>query len=213
MNIYIIVQHLNHLDQGEDRFLKLGRELSSRGHNVTVITTKDSVDLDLGKKKIGLIQKNGLKVIAFNVEDDRQYGPLKKIYTYLKFARMSRTQGHRLPKPNLIIAASPPLTAVWPALKLGQFYQVPVVIDIRELWPDGPVQRGSLKNKLLIRVFKGLEQKAYQQASRIIVSGKNIAEMVKLRVADQAKIKIVSNKSDNRTLIEQFEHALEEFKV
>ena len=213
MNIYIIAQHLNRYDQEEDRYFRLGRQLSSRGHDVTVITTKGSVDLDLGKKKIGLIQKNGLKVIAFNVEDAHQYGHLKKIYAYLKFARMSRVQGHRLPKPNLIIAASPPLTAVWPALKLGQFYQVPVVIDIRELWPDGPVLRGSLKNKLLIRVFKSLEQRAYQRVSRIIVSGESMAETVKVRVAESDKIRIIADKNDGRSQIEQFEHTLVEFKV
>ena len=213
MNIYIIAQYLNLYDQGEDIFFKLGRKLVSNGHDVTIFTINRAIDLDLGKKKIGLIQKYGLKIIAFNVDYDRQYGRFKKMYAHLKFARMSQAQGHRLPKPNLIIAASPPLTAVWPALKLGKFYQVPVVMDIRELWPDGPVQRGSLKNKLLIRVFKGLEQKAYQQASRIIVSGKSIAEAVKVRVADQTKLKIILDMTDNRSLIEQYEHALGEFKV
>jgi len=206
MNIYIIAQYLNLYEQGEDRFFKLGRELNSRGHDVTVFTTSSAVDLDLGKKKIGLVQKNGLKTIAFNVSWHLQMGGLKKMFAYLQFARMTSRQGQRHPRPDLIITASPPLTTALPALKLSEFYQAPVVIEIRELWPDGPVQRGTLRNRLLIKAFRRLEHKAYEKANRIISCSIGVAEALKGRLVEQEKVHVIEEETDGRLLSEKYEH-------
>ncbi len=208
MNIYIIAQDLDFCDQGEDRFFKLGRKLNSRGHDVTVFTVSGAVDLDLGKKKIGLVQKNGLKVIAFNVGRDPRRGGFKKLFACLKFARMTWRQGQRHPRPDLVIAASPPLTAVLSALKLTEYYRVPLVMEVRELWPGG-----NLCNGVLTKACQRMAQKTYEQAGRIIACRPEIAAAIKERLVEPDKVQVIEDRGDERLLIEKYEGAIEELTV
>ncbi|MDZ4131748.1 MAG: glycosyltransferase, partial [Dethiobacteria bacterium] len=191
-----------------DRLYKLGREWVRRGDQVTVFTINKGTGLQLGQKKIGLFQSGGLNTVTFNVDYSSQSGNRKKFFSYLKFARMVRKQGLQLPKPDLILASSPPLSAVWPALKLKVHHKVPLVVEIRELWPDAPVQRGSLRGSLLIKRVSRCEQQVYENADRIIAGGAGIAEAIKERQTLRAKISIIPEGFEGTELIRLYDKAM-----
>ena len=208
MNIYMIAQYLAPEGAGEDRILKLGRELVARGHDVTLMTGSGAVDLDLGQKRIGITELSGLRVIAFNVPHDFNMNRWSKLLGFIKFSRMAGKQGRNLPRPDLITAVSPPLTAAWPAVNLSRLYRVPLVVELRELWPDLPIKRGTLRNGLAIKAARRLEQKIYEQANRIVASDQEIAAAVGERLVEQARVKVVEEDSDERSLIEKYDLAL-----
>jgi hypothetical protein len=208
MHIYIIAQYLNLTGQAEDRLYKLGRDIIFKGHQVTVFTISSGTDFKLEGKMIGLAQKGGLPTIAFNVPYDRNMSNRKKVSAYLKFARLASKQGLTLPEPDLIIATSPPLTAVIPALKLSKRYQVPLVAEIRELWPDAPIQRGSLKNRLLVKAARRLEENVYEKAGRIIAGSPEIYSTVKERLSDKSKITVMPAQTNEKEIIKTYERAI-----
>ena len=49
------------------RFFEIGRRLIQQGHQVTVITGNSELGLPLGRKKIGLLQKDGMAIVVFNL--------------------------------------------------------------------------------------------------------------------------------------------------
>ena len=205
MNLYIIAQYLDLNGAQEDRLLKVGQECIKRGHDVTVFTINRVSDLDLGDKKIGLRQKNGLKIITFNVPLEREMGALKKGYAFLKFARMTSRQGKQLPPPDVVLTVSPPLTAALPAMNLSKSFNVPLVAEIRELWPDGPVQRGTMKNGLVIKAARKLEQQLYEKADRIVALNEPILGAIKERWVERAKLSVIKEDLSDEQLIEQYE--------
>ncbi len=207
MNILIISQYLDTDGKGEDRFFKLGRELVSRGHTVTTLTSNGAVDMDLGRKKIGLFQKNGLNVIAFNVPYASEMTGVQKAYASLKFARMAGVQGRSLPGPDLIMVKSPPLTAAIPALRLSAYYGAALVVECRELWPDVLIERGHLKNALVIKALKRLEQDIYEKAGRIIALDQEVAKKIKERWVERAKISVIEDTEDEKALIAGYDSA------
>jgi hypothetical protein len=162
----------------------------------------------LGQKKIGLIQSGGLNAVTFNVDYSPQSGRGKKFFSYLKFARMVEKQGLQMPKPDLILVASPPLSAVWPALKLKTHYKVPLVVEIRELWPDAPVQRGNLRGSLLIKRVSRFEQQVYENTDRIIAGGEGIAEAIKERQIERTKIAIIPEGLEDTELIRLYDEIM-----
>lgn len=208
MNIFIISQSLDASGKGDDRLFKLGREMASRGHAVTTLTSSKAVDMDLGQKKIGLFHKNGLTVIAFNVPYKREMSGIKKAIANFKFARMTGKQGKNLPKPDLIIVKAPPLTAAVPAMKLSEYYRVPLVAEFRELWPDALIEQGNLKNGLAIKALQRLEQKIYEKANRIIALDEKIAGAIRERWIERAKVSVIENTEDEGQLIESYDRAL-----
>lgn len=208
MNIFIISQSLDSKGKGDDRLFKLGREMASRGHAVTTLTSNKAVDMDLGRKKIGLFQKNGLTVIAFNVPYEREMSGIKKALANFRFARMAGKQGKNLPKPDLIIVKSPPLTAAVPAMKLSEYYRAPLVAEFRELWPDALIEQGNLKNGLVIKALQRLEQKIYEKANRIIALDEKVAGAIKKRLIERAKVSVIEDTEDEGLLIESYNRVL-----
>ncbi len=205
MNLYMIAQYLNLEGPQEDRLLKVGRGYQEKGHDVTVFTINRVQNFNLGSKKIGLIHKAGLKIITFNVPLEKEMGALKKAQSFLKFARMTGRQGKMLPKPDLILAVSPPLTATLPALSLSKHYGVPLVAEIRELWPDGPLERGTMQNGLLVKAARRLEQRLYEKAGRIVAWRDDIAGTVKERWVERAKVAVIEEGLSEEQLIDRYE--------
>jgi hypothetical protein len=208
MHLYIIAQYLNLPGPGKDRLFNLGREWLSKGDQVTVFTMNEGTGLQLGRRKVGLTQSGGLNTVTFNVDYNLQASRNRKLFAYLKFARMVKKQGLQLPRPDLILAVSPPLSAVWPALKLKERFKVPLVVEIRELWPDALVQRESLRGSLPIKVLTRFEQQVYEKADRIIAGGVGIADAIKARQPERAKISIIPEGIDVQDMIRLYGEAL-----
>lgn len=208
MHLYIIAQYLDLFEQGEDRLWKLGRDFVSRGESVTVFTGKSGIDLDLGSKMIGLAQKEGVNLVGFNIPYGAAMDNRRKLSAFLRFKRLAERQGKQLPKPDLILALSPPLTALVPALNLSKYYEVPLVVEIRELWPDAPIQRGTLKNRFLVRAARRLETKVYEKADRVIAGSRGIADAVKERWVERAKVTVIPQMDSDEGLIELYNQAL-----
>ena len=114
------------------RFFEIGRRLIQQGHQVTVITGNSELGLPLGRKKIGLLQKDGMAIVVFNLGCPQvKEGERKGINA--TFARRAARQGRRLPRPDLVLASSPPLATAGPAYSLSCFYEVPLIMEIRKI--------------------------------------------------------------------------------
>lgn len=212
MHLMIIAQYLNLYGPGEDRLWKLGRTFVERGNEVTIIAGSSGNDLNLGSKMIGLTKENGVNLISFNIPYDAGLDYRKKMSAFIRFKRLTERQGRQLPKPDFIVALSPPLTALMPALKLSSFYNVPLAIEIRELWPDAPIERGTLKNFILIRMARKFEEKIYEKADCVIADSKEIADVVKERWVERAKITVLPQMDDENEMINSYSKAFKEIK-
>ena len=51
----------------------------------------------------------------------------------------------------MIYATSPPLTMALPALAAAAARRAPLVFEVRDLWPEAPIQMGALRNPALRR--------------------------------------------------------------
>ncbi|MEW5784937.1 MAG: glycosyltransferase [Bacillota bacterium] len=205
MHILMLHQYFSTEGNGpENRFFEIGRYLASQDHQVTVLTGNSRTNLDLGTKKIGLLQTAGMAVIAFNNDYHPGMSTGEKRRSFISYARSAARQGRRLPRPDLILASSPPLTTAWAALSTSKHYRVPLFLEIRELWPDAVIHRRSLRNKTLISLARRLEQKAYRQAACILAPAPGIAEAVRESVSDRDKVVLLPDYLDSGALNEQF---------
>lgn len=201
----MISQYLYTAGSGEDRLRQLGHGLVERGHEVTVITGASGSDFELEKKKIGLYRDDGLTMMLLNVPYHGQMKSWQKLLAYARFGRMVEEQVKNLPGPDLVLAVSPPLNTIMPILKLKKDKQVPIVMDVRELWPDAPVQRGTLKNRFLVNKARQMEEKAYREADRIIAGGSGIAAAVQENLAEKGKVHTIPDGLEQSELAGSYE--------
>lgn len=208
MHIYIIAQHLELADHNPDRLVKLGEKLAERQHDVTVITGNSSIDFDLGKKKLGLTHVKGMTVITLNVPADNKKNWLIRYFNLLKFARLAGEQGKMLPKPDLILALAPPLTAVKPALELSEYLKVPLVVEMRELWPSALLNRGELHRGLLKKQLAKLEEKVFKRAQKLIFDSRDMALKVKEQKGLDARIAVIDKQLNDEPRFRAYIEAL-----
>lgn len=72
-------------------------------------------------------------------------------------------------KPDVIYTSSPDLFVAFFALRFGKKYKIPVVVEVRDLWPESIVvyNKMSRKNPIIMLLYQ-LEKWIYKKADRII---------------------------------------------
>jgi glycosyltransferase involved in cell wall biosynthesis len=101
-----------------------------------------------------------------------------------------------VPRPDVIYATSPPLTIAVPALAAAARWRVPLVFEVRDLWPEAPIQMGALRNPLIRRAARALERLVLRRATRIIALSPGIESGVVAAGAPAERVALVPNASD-----------------
>ena len=94
-------------------------------------------------------------------------GGLRRMLNYGSFTIMSLFGLLLSQKPDFIFVESPPLFLSIPACVAGFLWRVPFIFNVADLWPDIVVEGGFLKQGILIRLMKRLEQWSYRRAAYV----------------------------------------------
>ncbi|MFN2616545.1 MAG: glycosyltransferase family 4 protein [Thermoleophilaceae bacterium] len=113
-----------------------------------------------------------------------------------RFAAAATAAVLREPRPDVVYATSPPLTMALPALAACARHRAPLVFEVRDLWPEAPIQMGALTNPALVRAARGLERFVYRRAERVIALSPGMRDGVIGSGVPAAKVTLVPNASD-----------------
>lgn len=214
MHIYIIGRHLEPVANSADPLLEQGRQWVQKGHQVTVLAGSSGNGMKLGRKKIGLLQIDGMTVVVLNMPLDDKIGSWRKHFAYLRLSAIIEKQGQMLPKPGLIIAVMPPPEIARAVLKLKNKYSVPLLLEFREAVPDYNSAGGNFLVKFLSKIARGSEEKALEEAAQVVAASDDIATSLKVHLSDKnkGKVKVVGKGLDERQLFEAYERVFREAK-
>ena len=96
----------------------------------------------------------------------------------------------------MIYATSPPLTMALPAMAAAARWRAPLVFEVRDLWPEAPIQMGALRNPLLRRSARLLERLVLRRAARVIALSPGIERGVVAAGAPAERVALVPNAAD-----------------
>lgn len=82
---------------------------------------------------------------------------------------------------DALVATSPPLFVGGTALFLSCLRRIPLVFEVRDLWPESAVALGELKNPRFVRWATWLEERCYARARRIVVVTTGIRDRLAAR--------------------------------
>jgi len=71
-------------------------------------------------------------------------------------------------KQDVVYATSTPLTVGIPGWLIALCKRAPFVFEIRDLWPEAPIQLGALRSPLLIALARWLERFLYRVAKHVV---------------------------------------------
>jgi colanic acid biosynthesis glycosyl transferase WcaI len=156
---------------------ELAEGLVKRGHEIRVITAMPNyperrIYEGYQGKLFSTTEENGVTVQRSFVWVKPHPGLIDRLLLEASFVVTSFFQALNGWRPDVILTTVPPLPVCVPAKLLSLLYRAPIVLNLQDILPEGAVQVGLLKNKILIRVFEFLERFAYRSATGIsVISG------------------------------------------
>lgn len=181
------------------RSYEFAKYLTKQGHSVTVITG-DSFLKKIEPIKQSVFTKEyklaGIRVIAIKNNYSNYMGFIQRIISFLKFMILSSVVALKLKNHDIIYATSTPLTVAIPALLTKKIKKVPYIFEVRDLWPEAPIQIGAIKSRISIRLLKSLEKKTYREARRIVTLSPGMEKGVLDTGISEKKVITIPNCSD-----------------
>nr|WP_091692903.1 glycosyltransferase family 4 protein [Algoriphagus locisalis] len=186
--IYIHQYFKTPTEGGAVRSYHLAKGLVDAGHEVEMIT---------GGSINGYDQRwiDGIKVHYLPVAYDQKFGFLKRSWAFLNYVRQAKKLIKKLPRPDLLYVTSTPLTTGLIGLWAKKSLAIPYIFEVRDLWPQAPIEVGAIKNPVLKSSLKGLERKIYQRAMGLVALSPGIADHLR-KVTPNQKIHLIPNFSD-----------------
>jgi colanic acid biosynthesis glycosyl transferase WcaI len=94
---------------------------------------------------------------------------------------------------DVLYASSPPLFVGGAALIISYLRRVPLVFEVRDLWPESAVTLGELRNPRFIRWATRLEKACYNRAELVVVTAQEIVDCLIERGIPRGKLALVRN--------------------
>jgi glycosyltransferase involved in cell wall biosynthesis len=199
MHVAYIHQHFStRTGSAGTRSYELSRCLLDAGHRVTLISGANprcdvAIDPD---GRLTRSNVDGICVLAIAESYSNVMGAARRALSFSRFARKAYRAVQDL-DADLVFATSTPLTVGIPGMKGAKRLNVPFVFEVRDLWPEGPIAAGALKNPLIKWYLRWLERRIYRAAQWIVALSPGIVEGVCRTGYPRERISMIPNAADN----------------
>jgi glycosyltransferase involved in cell wall biosynthesis len=170
---------------GGTRSYEFARRFVERGHAVRMVTAGERSRTVDGIEVAGVRGAYSDYMRATGLPDAR------RMLAFVRFAVGATVAALRGPRPDVVYATSPPLTMALPALAASLRWRAPLVFEVRDLWPEAPIQMGALRNPLAQRLARAVERFVYARSTRLIALSPGISGAL-----PAGKTELVPNSAD-----------------
>ncbi len=179
------------------------RRWSSAGENVTVVTCFPNYMIARESES----RRNGFPwrhetVDGVNVQHVATLFPsarriLTRIIHQFFFCVMAFLAGlFARPKPDVLIVSSPPFPLGLCGYLLSRLRRVPLIFEVRDLFPGSAEAFGVVKNKLLLSMLSSVERLFYRKAARVVAVTQGLYDEVRSHVSMNGQVVKVINGTD-----------------
>ncbi|QTA83252.1 Glycosyltransferase family I N-terminal domain-containing protein [Desulfonema limicola] len=178
---------------GGTRSYEMARRFVKAGHEVHMITSwRERTGKSSGWSKEVI---EGITVHWFSVPYSNQMNYNSRIKAFIYFAISAGIKAVSL-EGDIVFATSTPLTIALPGIFASKRLKIPMVFEVRDLWPELPIAVGALKNPVIIKAAKYLERIAYRYSNHIIALSPGMAEGIAKTGYPNNKISVIPNSCD-----------------
>lgn len=196
------------------RINQLCLDLKQRGHDITVLTGKPNYPK--GEYFEGYTFKgnedevwNGIRIIRVPLRA-RKTGAINLVKNYLSFVYHANKRVKSINEKFDIIYVFEvsPVTVALPAIKLKKRMNIPVIMNVQDLWPENIIAVTGINNKIIIGLIDQLVNYIYKHCDKILTASPSFVEKIQYRVKDKEKVvywpqySVVSKVEDDECLFD-----------
>ena len=179
---------------GGTRSYEMARRLVVYGHHVDMVTSQRAVQGSTAPDWLKT-EESGIHVHWLPVPYSNAMSYRARIGAFFKFAIGAARKASSLPA-DVVFATSTPLTIALPGIYTARRQGIPMVFEVRDLWPELPIAVGALRNPALKWAARLLEWMAYHASVHIVALSPGMAEGVIRRGIPAERVTVIPNSSD-----------------
>ncbi len=184
------------------------RRWAAAGHRVTVITCAPNCPIGVvapGYKNSLLSRESvdGIRVFRVWTWLSPNKGFLGRTINYLSYMLCATICALGVRKVDAIVATSPQFFCGWAGVLCRWLKRRPLLLEIRDIWPESIVTVGAMKRSPVMRVLEVLEQRMYATASQIVTVGDGYRDQLIRRGVSEEKLAVVPNGVDVSQFVPQ----------
>lgn len=112
--------------------------------------------------------------------DDVHRSFRRRARNYVEFALAATWRGMRLRRPDVVLASSPPLSVATAGRWIARRHRRPVVLEVRDLWPESAAAVGLLpKGSLAYRILDRFARASARSARGVVVPTPGLVDDVR----------------------------------
>jgi colanic acid biosynthesis glycosyl transferase WcaI len=184
----------------QTRAYEMARNLVRLGHTVTMLAEVPNhpsgiIPPEYRGKLVERSRLEGIDVMRVWVKASPVKSFRNRMLFYLTYMVNASLAGLLLARGryDLIYASSPPLFVGGAALALSYLRRIPMLFEVRDLWPESAVALGELSNPRAVAWATRLEQACYRRAAAIVVVTEGIRQRLLQRGQAESKLHLVPN--------------------
>lgn len=205
MRVLIVSQYFTpEITAAAARLHGFAEGLAWRGNQVEVICEVPShpagvVEPGYGGHFAEIRQMDGFEVRYVWVHTTPSKATRARLLNYASFGVSAVLAGAVLPKPDAIVASSPPLPVGNVGATLAFRHRAPWVLDVRDLWPDVALVVGEVEEGPLVSAARKIEHRLYRSAAAITCTTQSFESEIEAR-GGEGKVTQISNGTTERFL-------------
>lgn len=158
--------------------------LARMGHDVTVVSGETGymraqvsapAHRPWWKRLLYTEQVGGVRVLRTISYTGHQKSFWGRVVSYLYLCAMSPVAVLLAPRPDVALLSPPPLYPIFTSFLACMLRRLPVLLEVRDLWPESMIQMGVMRNRFIIRGSAWMERCMYNHASGILALTQGIA--------------------------------------
>lgn len=194
MRVLYLHQYFNTPDMPfGTRSYEMAKRLAAAGHDVQVITADRSPSSDGPRWRVS--EHEGFTVHWVKVPYSDRQAFSRRLLAFLAFALLAASRAVSL-KADVLFATSTPLTIAIPGVVASRLQRIPMVFEVRDLWPEVPIALGVLKDPVSKWLAKALERSAYRNSRYVVALAPGMGEGVVRAGYPSDRVVIVPNGCD-----------------
>lgn len=191
---------------GLNRHYYFSKYLSRMGYDVRIITASAIHNTNIniiGRHEKSIIKDQKFGDVVYTFLKTRGYhgNGLSRIINFIQFPLRLVLHHHKLGRPDAIYTSSPSPFAAFAAIWLAKKLKIPVVLEVRDLWPETIVVLKKIpsSNPIIWLMYK-MEKWMYKNSDRIVFTFEGGVQYIRDKKWDNidfSKIYYINNGVDS----------------
>lgn len=183
---------------GGTRHFELFRHASEHGHRATVVTSGVSY-FSLGDRMGSTNPEPWITVHRVHSRASAKTSFIAQLRGLVSFAAGALPKAMSVKDVDVVMGTSPSIFQALSAWAVSVAKRKPLLLEIRDLWPDFIIGMGKLKNPVVIAVAKGVERFLYARADHVLVNSPAYVDHLISKGVDRSRITLIPNGVETET--------------